>query len=77
MDVDNEKNPIFSTLSAIVELVFPTEETKGRPIAQARAAMNAFKEMFVPPDDALSVHAKHEIVTARGKVAAPELAEYS
>lgn len=72
VDVNNEKNPIFQTLSAIVEFVFPTDETRGNLPAQARAAAQAFRQVFVPPDDALTVHAKHAIRTARGKVVAGE-----
>ncbi len=69
VDVDNERNPIFQTISAIVEFVFPTEETRGDVPAQARAALRAFRQVFQPPEDALSVHAQHTIRTARGQVA--------
>lgn len=72
VDVDNERNPIFQFISGVVEFVFPTDETRGRPLAQARAAVDAWHKVFVPPDDALSMHAQHEIKTARGKVAGAE-----
>lgn len=68
VDVNNEKNPIFQTLSAIVELVFPTDETRGNLPAQARAAAEAFRKVFIPPEDALAIHGRHAIRTARGKV---------
>lgn len=72
VDVDNERNPIFQTISAVVELVFPTEETRGDLPAQARAAMNAFRQVFIPPEDSLTVHEQHAIRTARGKIARGE-----
>lgn len=72
VDVDNERNPIFQLISGVVEFVFPTDETRGRPLAQARAAVDAFQKVFIPPADALSVHAEHTIKTARGKVAGAE-----
>ena len=73
VDVNNEQNPIFQTISAIVELVFPTEETRGDLPAQARAAVNAFRKVFIPPDDSLSVHERHAIRTARGNIAPGEV----
>jgi hypothetical protein len=72
VDVDNERNPIFQLISGIVEFVFPTDETRGRPLAQARAAVDAFQRVFIPPSDALSVHAQHTIRTARGEIARAE-----
>ena len=72
VDVDNERNPVFQAIAAVVELVFPTDETRGRPLAQARAAIDAFQRVFIPPEDALSVHAEHAIKTARGSVAGAE-----
>jgi hypothetical protein len=72
VDVDNERNPIFQGISAVVELVFPTDETRGDLSAQARAALQAFRRVFVPPQDALSVHDEHTIRTARGKLVGAE-----
>lgn len=72
VDVDNDRNPIFQTISAIVEFVFPTDETRGSLRAQSRAAMDAFRKVFIPPEDSLSVHAQHAIQTARGKIAGAE-----
>jgi hypothetical protein len=72
VDVDNERNPIFQAIAGLVEIVFPTDETRGRPLAQARAAVDAFQKVFIPPADALSVHAQHSIKTARGKVVGSE-----
>jgi hypothetical protein len=69
VDVDHERNPIFQSIQAIIEFVFPTDETRGDLRAQARAARDAFRQVFVPPADALSVHAEHTIRTARGKLA--------
>jgi hypothetical protein len=68
VDVDNEQNPIFQTISAVIEFVFPTDETRGDVRLQARAAMDAFRKVFVPPEDSLAVHASHTIKTARGKI---------
>lgn len=72
VDVDNERNPIFQTISAVVEYVFPTDETRGDVRAQTRAAVEAFRKVFVPPEDSLAVHSRHTIQTARGKIAGPE-----
>jgi len=72
VDVDNDRNPIFQTISAAIELVFPTEETRGSVRKQARAAARAFRSTFIPPADALAVHAAHTIKTARGVVAGAE-----
>ena len=74
VDVDNERNPIFQAISAIVEFVFPTEETRGSLRRQALAARRAFHEIFIPPEDALSAHGRHAIRTARGDIAGPEAA---
>src|SRR6185312_14861978 len=68
VDVDQDRSPIFQTISALVELVFPTEDTRGGLGLRAKAAGRAFMERFVPPSDALSQHAEHVIRTARGKV---------
>jgi hypothetical protein len=75
VDVDNEKSPIFATISAVIEFLFPTEETRGSVVAQARAAYRALSEVFIPPGDALDVHGQHRIRTARGKVAEGETPE--
>jgi hypothetical protein len=75
VDVDNDRNPIFQTISAAIELVFPTDETRGSIRAQARAAARAFRSTFIPPSDALSVHAAHSIKTARGEVVGAERVE--
>lgn len=72
VDVDNERSPIFQTISALVELVFPTDATRGSLALRARAAKDAFVTRFVPPDDSLSVHAQHVIRTARGRTVGPE-----
>jgi len=72
IDVDNERNPIFQGIAALVELVFPTEETRNDLAARARAALQAFRQVFIPPPDALSVHGEHTIRTARGKIVGAE-----
>ena len=72
VDVDNERSPIFQSISALVELIFPTDDTRSSLRLRARAAANAFVHRFVPPADSLSVHGQHVIRTARGKVAGPE-----
>ena len=75
VDVDNERNPIFQAISAAIELVFPTDETRGDLRAVVRAATRAFRTTFVPPDDSLSVHASHTIKTARGEFVGAERLE--
>jgi hypothetical protein len=77
VDVDNDRNPIFQSISAAIELIFPTDETRGDFRAQARAAVNAFRKSFIPPADALAVHAAHSIQTARGNIASAERFEAS
>jgi hypothetical protein len=72
VDVDREKNPIFGALSAIIEFTFPTDETKSDVAAQARAAWRVFTQPFIPPGDALDIHAQHTILTARGGIAEAE-----
>jgi len=72
VDVDNDRNPIFQTISAIVEFVFPTDETRGDLGAQTRAALEAFRKVFIPPEDSLAVHSQHTIRTARGKLVGPD-----
>jgi hypothetical protein len=75
VDVNSERSPIFSTIAALIELAFPTDETRGSILARARAARRAFTELFVPPADALDVHAHHPIKTARGVWAPAEQVE--
>ena len=75
VDVDNERSPIFQSISALVEMVFPTDETRGSYRARARAALHALRFRYVAPADSLSVHAQHTIVTARGRIAGPEAAD--
>jgi hypothetical protein len=72
VDVDNERNPIFQLISAAVEFIFPTDETRGSLRAQTLAAMTAFRSVFIPPNDALSAHGEHAIRTARGKIVGAE-----
>jgi hypothetical protein len=72
VDVNNDRNPIFQVLTAAIELVFPTEATKHDLGARARAAVDAFRTTFIPPEDSLAVHASHAIKTARGVVAHAE-----
>jgi hypothetical protein len=72
VDVNNERNPIFQTISASVELLFPTDETRHDLRARGRAAFGAFRKVFVPPEDSLSVHGSHAIRTARGRIAQGE-----
>ncbi|HVW30371.1 MAG TPA: ferritin-like domain-containing protein [Polyangiaceae bacterium] len=69
VDVDNERNVIFQTINAGIELMFPKAETRGSVRAQARAAVEAFRESINPPPDSLAVHAAHTIKTARGELA--------
>jgi len=66
------RNIPMSTIAAIVEIAFPTEENRGDRRAQLRAAWEVFTGVEVPPDDALDVHAQHAIRTARGVVAEGE-----
>ena len=72
VDVDNDRNPIFQVINSIVELTFPTEETRGSLRARARAAALAFRESVVPPADSLALHDAHTIRTARGELAGVE-----
>jgi hypothetical protein len=75
VDVDNDRNPIFQIINAAIELVFPTDETRGDVRAQVRAALQAFRATMVPPSDSLSVHASHTIKTARGEFVGAERAD--
>jgi hypothetical protein len=75
VDVENDRSPIFQTISALIELVFPTEETRGSLKARGLAAAAALRHRFVPPPDSLSVHAAHTIVTARGRIVGAEAAD--
>jgi hypothetical protein len=75
IDVNNDRNPIFQSISAIVEFVFPTADTAGDIPAQARAAVKAFRRVFIPPEDSLSVHGQHAIRTARGVIAGAEVSD--
>jgi hypothetical protein len=72
VDVDRDRNLVFQLISAAVEFTFPTDATRGNLGAQLRAARAAFSDLYVPEATALDVHARHDIVTARGKVAAGE-----
>jgi hypothetical protein len=72
VDVDNERNPIFQFINAGIEFAFPRAETRGSVRAQARAAVEAFRETLNPPPDSLSVHGSHTIKTARGELAGAE-----
>jgi hypothetical protein len=75
VDVDNDRNPIFQIINAAIELVFPTDDTRGDVRAQVRAALQAFRATMVPPSDSLSVHASHTIKTARGEFVGAERAD--
>jgi hypothetical protein len=75
VDVENERSPIFQTISAVVELTFPTSETRGSFRDRARAAAGAFQNRFVPEGDSLSQHGLHSIRTARGQIAPAEAAD--
>jgi hypothetical protein len=71
-----DRNPAGAMLNAAVELAFPTAETRGRPIAMARAAWRAFQRR--DPRHAVSefdVHASQTIKTARGWVGPADTAE--
>lgn len=74
VDVNEDRSIVFSTIAAVVELAFPTDETRASKWKRFAAARRAFREIYQPPDDALDVHASHRIKTARGGVAEAERA---
>lgn len=67
-DPDEDRGVIGPVIGAIVEMMFPTDETRGDRKAQLREAWKALKQQPDTPDDALDVHSQHTIRTARGKV---------
>jgi hypothetical protein len=68
-DLETSRGPVMSAVNAIIELVFPTDATRHSLGARLAAARRALAEMPTGPADALEVHERHRIRTARGVVA--------
>lgn len=73
-DIEESRGPLMSLINAVIEIVFPTEATRHDARARARAAWHAMRSLPEIPADALEVHAKHRIRTARGTIAEAETA---
>ncbi|RMH39376.1 MAG: ferritin-like domain-containing protein [Deltaproteobacteria bacterium] len=70
---DRERNIAVQALNAAGELMFPTADTRGRPLRQLAAAWQAFRgPSEVVGTDEFDAHSAHDIVTARGAVAPAE-----
>ena len=70
---DESRNYAAATLNSVTELVFPTDDTKGRPIKQLSEAWSAFwKVEDRHTADEFDQHHAHRIRTARGEEAPPE-----
>ena len=63
-----ERGPVIAALGIAGELVFPLEENKHDTRAKLRAAWDAARGIVPePPEDELTMHDRHEIVTAQRK----------
>jgi hypothetical protein len=72
-DFDRQRNPVVQGLNAAVEVLFPAAETRGSRRGRWKAAWRAFWEREGEGDrEALEIHARHAIQTARGVVAPGE-----
>jgi hypothetical protein len=71
--MDENRGPLMAVINAIIELVFPTDETRHSPLARLRAARRALRELPDGPSEALAVHGRHRIKTARGVIAEAEV----
>ncbi|MFW6051535.1 MAG: ferritin-like domain-containing protein [Myxococcota bacterium] len=72
LDLEDSRGPLMSAINAVIELVFPTEATRGSLPARAQAAWRALRSLPDHDADALAVHGGHRIKTARGGIAEPE-----
>ena len=69
----DDRNPFNAALNGAVELLFPTEDTRGSRRRRLSAAWSALFAGFKDASmDELAVHAAHAIKTARGVVAPGE-----
>lgn len=71
-DLEQNRGPLMSVINAVIELVFPTDETRHGLVSRLQAARKALRELPDGPADALAVHGKHRIKTARGAIAEAE-----
>ncbi len=71
--LDRDRNPVVMTLNGSIELMFPTEHTRGSRRARFEAAWKAFVGRQKPEAAArvFAEHASHAIKTARGTIATP------
>ncbi len=67
-DVDSQRGVVMPLIGATVELMFPTESTRGSRRARLGAAWDALTKPLTTDPSALEVHARHRIRTARGEV---------
>jgi len=75
INVSDDRNPFNSALNGAIELMFPTDETRGSGRRRLAAAWKAVRSGFEAASmDELAVHAAHAIKTARGDIAPGELA---
>lgn len=71
-DVETSRGPVMSAINAIIELTFPTDATHASLSGRAQAAWRALRSLPEVDEQALDVHARHRIKTARGKMAEGE-----
>ena len=70
IDWERQRNPVVMALNAAVEVLFPTEETRGSRRSRWKAAWRAFFETHTNASiEELALHARHAIKTARGVIA--------
>jgi hypothetical protein len=65
LGLNPEKGLVMGLFSSAAEILFPTEETKGDPMSQAKAAYRALRGELPDVDESeMAVHDTHEIMTA-------------
>jgi hypothetical protein len=76
LSVTRDRNPPTVVLNAVIELMFPTDATRGSRRRQLREAWRALRgrPMLFGPDE-FDVHSAHPIKTARGVVVSGEPAD--
>jgi hypothetical protein len=73
MSPETARNPAMAAIMGAIEILFPTDETRGSTRARWVAAWRALSAPFIyTPLDVFDEHARHPIRTARGVVAEGE-----
>jgi hypothetical protein len=73
LEFTRNRNPVMAALNGAVEVLFPTDDTRGSRLARWKAGWHALRATMAKVDlEELDIHASHEIKTARGEIASGE-----